>query len=252
MTLAEYYGFPKGTNCMRTYYNIIDDGADYPIDNMSRLFQDEPRKVLPNLKNQQPTNIEYICANGNLRSLHGLQYLDTSKCTNMKNAFRTSSNITDLSHIKDWNTSNVTDMSNMFYSCGKITSFDVNWDTSNVTTMNQFIYNCSALIRICRLDCSSVTQNNYPIYFTSNNTTLTDVGGFINMKSSWTTNYGLYKCSNLTYESCINILNGLYDFTGNGETPSSTQGKLKVHPNFLTTVGDEIEIATRKNWVVTT
>ena len=55
---------------------------------------------------------------------------------------------------------------------------------------------------------------------------------------------------NLTYESCISILNNLYDFTGNGETPDNNQGKLKVHPNFLTTVGDEISIGVAKGWTI--
>ena len=68
---------------------------------------------------------------------------------------------------------------------------------------------------------------------------------------NWNDNYGLVLCPNLTYQSCINILNGLYDFTGNGETPYSSQGKLKVHQNFLNAVGDEISIGTNKGWTIT-
>lgn len=56
---------------------------------------------------------------------------------------------------------------------------------------------------------------------------------------------------NLTYESCISILNNLYDFTGNGETPNSSQGKLKVHQNFLGKVGDKISIGINKGWTIT-
>ena len=36
------------------------------------------------------------------------------------------------------------------------------------------------------------------------------------------------------------------------ETPTSSQGKLKVHQNFLNTVGDEISIGTSKGWSITT
>lgn len=79
---------------------------------------------------------------------------------------------------------------------------------------------------------------------------LTDFGGLINLKQSITSN-GFNNMPNLTYESCINILNGLYDFVGNGETPTSTQGKLKVHQNFLNLVGDEISIGTNKGWTIT-
>ena len=80
---------------------------------------------------------------------------------------------------------------------------------------------------------------------------LTDFGGLLNLKCSLANNYSFKSLPNLTYESCINVLNGLYDFTGNGETPDNNQGKLKVHPNFLTTVGDEISIGTNKGWTIT-
>ena len=249
MTLAEYYGFPKGTKCIRKYYNLIDDGADYPIDDMSYMFSREERQYLPNLIGLQPTTMNSMCDNcKKLTSTHGLQYLDTSKCTSMENTFYYS-NIINFSYINNWNISNVTSMYSMFGSCTRMTDFDVNWDTSKVSSMERMFYSCSALKSICRLDCSSVEQNKYPLW---NTTSVINIGGFINMKSSWSDNYGLSKCPNLTYESCINILNGLYDFTGHNETPSSTQGKLKVHANFLTTVGDEISIGTSRGWVITT
>ena len=54
----------------------------------------------------------------------------------------------------------------------------------------------------------------------------------------------------LSYESCISILNNLYDFTGNGETPDNSQGHLKVAQSFIDTVGDEISIGTLKGWVI--
>ena len=76
------------------------------------------------------------------------------------------------------------------------------------------------------------------------------MGGLEGLKTSWNNNYGLVKCPNLTRESCINILNGLYDFVGNSQTPSSSQGKLKVHANFLKAVGSDISIATNKGWQV--
>ena len=83
----------------------------------------------------------------------------------------------------------------------------------------------------------------------SNNTKLVNVGGFLNMRSKWDDSYGLSKLPSLSYESYINILNGLYDFTANGETPTSNEGKLKLHSNafnLLTT--DDIARATGKGW----
>ena len=82
-------------------------------------------------------------------------------------------------------------------------------------------------------------------------TKLTDFGGLIGLKCRLIGDYNFIKTPNLTYQSCINILNGLYDFTGNGETPTSNQGQLRVHPNFLTTVGDEVSIGVQKGWSIT-
>ena len=80
---------------------------------------------------------------------------------------------------------------------------------------------------------------------------LTGFGGCLNLKCSLTNDGNLKRLPNLTYESCINILNGLYDFTGNGETPSSDQGKLKVAQSFIDKVGDEISIGVNKGWQIT-
>lgn len=99
-------------------------------------------------------------------------------------------------------------------------------------------------------NCENLTASPYYSLY-SNATTLTYHSGFPNCKFSSDGNYYYTKLPNLTYESCISILNNLYDFTGNGVTPTSSQGKLKVHANFLTTVGDELSIGTNKGWTIT-
>ena len=109
-------------------------------------------------------------------------------------------------------------------------------------------YFCPNLRTLPELDASKV--NNIANYFRSGGGNLTDVGGWKNLKINWNDNYGLVRCPNLTYQSCINILNGLYDFSGNGETPNSNQGKLKVAQSFIDKVGDEISIGTAKGWVI--
>ena len=197
--------------------------------------------------------------------------LDTSKVTTMRYMFQQCSNLTNISQL---DTSKVANMSQMFYYCSKLTTIP-QIDTSEVTTMMQMFYNCTSLTTIPQLDTSKVTtmycmfgnckslesvpplradvlNDNSGLMGSSDITTLTDFGGLINLKYSITGSYAFHKCPNLTYQSCINILNGLWDFTGNGETPTSSQGKLKVHSNFLSLVGDEISIATNKGWTITT
>lgn len=140
-------------------------------------------------------------------------------------------------------TSFVIDMSFMFRFCTSLTSISP-LNTSNVTDMRYMLYNATNLISLPALNTTKVTSiTNY--FGTSNFNNLTDVGGWINLNINWNDNNGLVKCPNLTYQSCINILNGLADVTELGGRT------LKVHQNFLDTVGDEISIAVAKSWTIT-
>lgn len=172
--------------------------------------------------------------------------LDTSKATSMKYMFSYCGSLTSIPLLL---TSNVTNISDMFYNCQNLTTIP-ELDTSNVTDINRMLGSCIKLTSLPPLNVSKVTSNGP--FGSSDMPNITDVGGFIGLKYSWNNNnYGINKLPNLTYQSCINILNGLYDFTGNGETPKSTEGKLKVHQNFLNLVGDEISIGTNKGWIIT-
>lgn len=195
-------------------------------------------------------DMSYMFAHNKIfKDLSNIKDWDTSKVTNMNYMFG-GTYCPDFSAIKDWNVSNVTDMSYMFANNGYITDFSFlgNWDTSKVTTMSTML-DVSSVTSLPAIDCTSVKYNKYPFTLYSNNTKLVNVGGFLNMRGKWDDSYGLSKLPNLTYESCINILNGLYDFTG--QTPTSNEAKLKVHANFLTTVGDDINIGISKNWTIT-
>ena len=207
----------------------------------------------------------YSCSN-----LNSAPNIDTSECTNMSYMFY---NCKNLLEIPEYNTINVKNMNSMLYGCSKITSVPV-FDTSKVTSIEYMFNGCSKLIAIPQINTSSVTSVYYAfascnslitipalnaekwtnaknLFGYSNINSITDMGGFLNLKTSIDDNNSFARLPNLTYESCINILNGLYDFNGNGITPTSSQGKLKVHANFLSLVGDEISIGTNKGWTIT-
>ena len=112
---------------------------------------------------------------------------------------------------------------------------------------NYEIEKCPAIY----MEGSTDYYQGYPFWGYSNYTKFTDFGGFIGLKYSITQDYSLPYLSNLTYESCINVLNGLYDFTGNGEVPNSSQGQLKVAQSFIDKVGDKISIGTSRGWTIT-
>lgn len=233
-------------------YVTIPDYFDFEgVTDMSYMFDNCNSLITP----PNFDNIEIHSAYNMFFACRGLKNIiltfDSTYLTTTSQMFAHCNN---LKEIQLFTTSNVTDMSYMFDYCNSLITIPP-FDTRNVNTMySMFTYNCQSLISLPPLNCIKVTPNNYPIYTYSWSPlpNLTDVGGFINMKSNWDNDNGLAQCPNLTYESCINILNGLYDFTGNGETPTSSQGKLKVHQNFITAVGDEISIATNKNWTITT
>ena len=168
---------------------------------------------------------------------------DFSGVTNMRYMFCYCENILTIPYI---DTSNVTDMYYMFQGCSKLETIP-SIDTSKVQTMHR-MFGGTAISSLPEFDCSSLTNIERLFYSTGDK--LVECGGWKNLKINWTDNYSLSRCPNLSYQSCINILNGLYDFVGNGETPNSNQGQLKVHQNFLDLVGDEISIGVNKGWVL--
>ena len=208
--------------------------------NMNRMFYNCSITTIPKLDTSNVTNMSYMF--GYCGELQTIPQLDTSNVTTMSNMFYNCSRITTIPQL---NTSNVNNMSYMFYNCSSLTSIP-QLNTSNVNNMERMFYGCGNLTTIPQLDVSKVT--NISNYFRSGGGNVTDVGGWKNLKIDWNDNYGLVLCPKLTYQSCINILNGLYDFVGNGESTTKT---LKVHQNFLTTVGDEISIGTNKGWIIT-
>lgn len=182
----------------------------------------------------------------------------TKPVYSINNMFSSSSIEFDLSPLENWDVSKCVDANFCFSNC-KNTDYSplAKWNLANCTNMSSFIQiNVSKIpdiIKIPAIRCDSVgslSQGIVRFNASSAKCPVIEMGGFINIKTSLTQSDGIAMCPNLTYESCINILNGLYDFTGNSETPTSSQGQLKVNSAFLDLVGDEISIGINKGWVV--
>lgn len=80
----------------------------------------------------------------NLKSITGLEYLNTTNVESMRQMFCMCKALTslDITHLK---TNTVKDMSVMFYACG-VSSLDLsNFNTENVTDMAQMFVNCNQL-----------------------------------------------------------------------------------------------------------
>ena len=229
-------------------FTEVPEWADfYGVTDMYGMFQYcSNLQTIPQIDTSNATTMANMFSYCN--HLQTIPLLNTSNVSNMDSMFFYCE---DLQTIPLLNTSNVSNMNNMFYSCSNLQTIP-SLDTSKVTNMNKMFNNCRSLVSIPALNAQRLSIGQfYGIFGDSELPNLINFGGFLNLKCSLTDDKNLKKLPNLTYESCINILNGLYDFTGNGETPSISQGKLKVHQNFLDKVGDEISIGTNKGWTIT-
>ena len=227
MNIGEYYKFPEGFMPKLRYvpnFYELNSNLSLPAD-MKYGFENWGGWILPELDFSNVTTMKSMCYNSSIRKVDA----------------------------RNWDLSNVTDLSSLFGYCSSLIEVDFTGvNLSKVTTMDDMLNSCSKLEKVSSIDCSGIkTKNTYPLDYYSTYNNLTYLGGFLGMKMSWDDTYGLAKCPNLTYESCINILNGLYDFVGNNEEVGTNQGVLKVHSNFLTLVGDEISIGTNKGWTIT-
>ena len=137
----------------------------------------------------------------NLKTITGLEYLNTENVTNMRNMFTGCSSLTSLD-VTHFNTANVKDMSCMFSLCSSLTSLDVtHFNTANVTNMSGMFSNCTALLS---LDVINFKTEN-----------VTDMSMMFNYCSALTslylTNFNTKNVTNMEYMfSCCLSLTTIY------------------------------------------
>lgn len=161
-----------------------------------------------------------------LNDLSTLANLDLSECHNFSAMFSQSYNLDDASIISTWTYPT-----------------DSNWGQVFANASN--IRTCPAIYTEGVDDYyQGAAFWNYGVY-----QNLTDFGGYIGLKYNMNKSYCFDKCVNFTYETLINILNGLYDFTGNGETPESNQGQIAFPQVLMDKLSeDDKMIAINKGW----
>ena len=171
-----------------------------------------------------PTSLYRFFANlPKLKTITGLECLNTEKVTNMCNMFASCSSLTSLD-VTHFNTAKVTNMSYMFFSCSSLTSLDVtHFNTANVTNMNRMFEYCSSLTSLdvthfntakvtymSRMfdDCSSLTSLDVTHFNTAN---VTDMRYMFSSCSSLTsldvTHFNTANVTNMTYmfSSCSSL-----------------------------------------------
>ena len=133
-----------------------------------------------------------------LKTITGLEYLNTENVTDMGYMFYGCSALTSLD-VTHFNTEKVTDMGSMFYYCSKLTSLDVTkLNTENVKNMSYMFYNCSGLtsLNVTNFNTAKVTDMQLMFYRCSKLTSL-DVTKF-NTEMVTNMNSMFWDCSSLT------------------------------------------------------
>lgn len=157
----------------------------------------------------------------------------------------------ELKEVPYFNSSNVITLSSCFSNCKslkKITEFD----TGKATEMREMFNECVALEEICELNCQN-TRNVQGMFY--NNSSLKTLGGLKELGKAYTgssVNYTSYNLnltmsSNLTKQSLLNVINGLYDLASHSKP---AQGLFLGDVNLAKLTAEEVAIATNKGWNV--
>lgn len=132
-------------------------------------------------------------------------------------------------------------------------------DTSNVAIASEMFRGCENITTIQELDGSKFNdiQNMFGVSsFIDDMTKLVNFGGLKNLGQAYLTtqsaNYSNYTlnlsaCINLSHDSLMNVINGLYDIASAGVQPQNLQ---LGSTNLAKLTEDEIAIATNKGWTV--
>ena len=146
-----------------------------------------------------PTSLrDFFAYLTNLKTITGLEYLNTEKATDMSSMFYNCSSLTSLD-VTHFNTAKVTDMSSMFFRCSSLTSLDVtHFNTANVTNMRNLFYNCSSLtsLDVTHFNTAKV-KDMYCMFYNCSSLTSLDVTHF-NTANVTNMSCMFYSCSSLT------------------------------------------------------
>lgn len=184
--------------------------------------------------------------------LTSVPLFDTSNVTNMQNMFYYCNGLTT---VPQFDTSNVTNMSSMFNYCRSLTSVP-EFDTSNVGTIQNMFSNCSNLTTVPEFDLSGMYGGVYSctqIFGTSNY--VIDFGGFKDLGKAYQNSNNSYRDvllqsqSKLSYQSCMNVINKVYDLTLKPDYTYTPKIRFHATPYALLSA-DDIAIATAKGWTV--
>ena len=159
---AERDGTTWGIREKKEFYNTFTpawtgDSDSLNTSVLTAVFDTSFRDFCPT------TTAEWFQYFKSLKSIEGLEHLNTSKVKSMRGMFSHCQSLTSLD-LSGFDTSKVTSMWNMFYGCSALTTLDLsNFDTSQVTDMSRMFEDCSSLtsLDLFSFDTSKVMDTSY-------------------------------------------------------------------------------------------
>ena len=159
---AERDGTTWGIRKKKEFYNTftpawIGDSDSLNTSVLTAVFDTSFRDFCPT------TTAEWFQYFKSLKSIEGLEHLNTSKVKSMGGMFSHCQSLTSLD-LSGFDTSKVTSMWKMFYGCSALTTLDLSsFDTSQVTDMSRMFEDCSSLtsLDLSSFDTSQVTYMSY-------------------------------------------------------------------------------------------
>ncbi len=254
MTKIEYQAFYNDSTTRNVFIDAegIPDKVDSFSNNLTGIFNFD-NNVIENIEiinTSHLTNLGYVFMD--MKYLKTVS-IDTSGATTLEHLFSTSA----IENPPELDTSNVTNVEGMFFKCANLKNIPT-YDFSKVSNMDSTFRICPNITTVPYLDTHNVKKIDYcfdddtklksvPLLDFSNVTSaegifynctsLTDVGGFIGLK----TDTKFYH-SPLTHASALNIIDNLAVSSGHTIT--------FMKSTFNTLTPAEIAKATDKGWTI--
>ena len=227
-TLTFYYDYQRRSRTGTTYN--LNSGTNDPGWRTDNTCGNVIQVVFdPSFANARPTTTyKWFSQMMTLRSIKGMEYLNTSAVTNMSwmFAFCSSFFLTTLD-LSSFNTSKVTNMSYMFSECSSLETLDLSgFNTSIVTDMSYMFSGCSNLtsLDLSSFKTTNVTNMSYMFSGCSGLTAL-DLGNF---NTSYVTNM------NSMFNGCRNLQT---IYVGSGWSTGDGTFGTKMFTNCTSLVG---------------
>ena len=187
-------------------------------------------------------------------SLTTIPLFDFSSATEATELFSSCSSLTTIPQL---DTSSITNAGNMFYGCSSLKTIP-QFNFSKLKYAYSMFSECTALESLPELNFGNViTLNSF--FGGSENSNLTTIGGFRNLKASCYNFIG--SCPNLTVESLMNIINNLWDWSGSSSGVITFEDGTEYDYGMDHTLGfgetnlakltdEQKAVATNKGWTL--